>query len=72
YETKNNEINEIAATYIDTTMTKDKMSEEDILILKQAIKLTEELASQSNINIQNEIVEDFNNNDETIYENEIF
>ncbi|RXK13690.1 hypothetical protein CP985_13280, partial [Malaciobacter mytili LMG 24559] len=61
YETKNNEINEIAATYIDTTMTKDKMSEEDILILKQAIKLTEELASQSNINIQNEIVEDFNN-----------
>ncbi len=72
YETKDNEVRDLVATYIDTTMTEDKMSEEDMLILKQAIKLTEELASKANIGTENNIVENIDNEEETIYENEIF
>jgi len=48
YTTKDGEIHDIAASHIDTTMTEDKLSQEDILILKEAIVLIEQMASLDN------------------------
>ena len=48
YTTKDGDEYEIAASYIDTTMTEDKLSQEDILILKEAIVLVEQMASSNN------------------------
>lgn len=48
YTTKDGDEYEIAASYIDTTMTEDKLSQEDILILKEAIVLVEQMASLNN------------------------
>lgn len=48
YTTKDGDEYEVAASYIDTTMTEDKLSQEDILILKEAIVLVEQMASSNN------------------------
>ena len=48
YTTKDGDEYEIAASYIDTTMTEDKLSQQDILILKEAIVLVEQMASSNN------------------------
>jgi len=52
YTTKNQEEFEIAASHIDTAMTEDKLSKEDILVLKEAIVLIEQMASLDK-NIEN-------------------
>ena len=47
YTTKNGNEYDIAASHIDTTMTEDKLSQEDILVLKEAIVLVEQLATSN-------------------------
>ncbi|RBQ29549.1 Ig-like domain-containing protein, partial [Aliarcobacter vitoriensis] len=48
YTTKDGDEYDIAASHIDTTMTEDKLSQEDILVLKEAIVLIEQMASSNN------------------------
>ncbi|MDN5112005.1 cadherin-like domain-containing protein [Aliarcobacter butzleri] len=47
YTTKDGNEYDIAASHIDTTMTEDKLSQEDILVLKEAIVLVEQLATSN-------------------------
>ncbi len=49
YITKEGEENSVAASYLDITITEDKLSEEDKLILKEAIVLNEQLASVNEV-----------------------
>ncbi|ADG93151.1 Hemolysin-type calcium-binding region [Arcobacter nitrofigilis DSM 7299] len=44
YSTTDGETHDMAAAYLDTTSTQEKLSEEDLLIIQQATKLNEELA----------------------------
>jgi len=44
YTTQNGEIYDMAAAYLNTTSTQDKLSSEDLLIIQEATKLNEELA----------------------------
>ncbi|MCT7567409.1 Ig-like domain-containing protein [Aliarcobacter butzleri] len=47
YTSKDGNEYDIAASHIDTTMTEDKLSQEDILVLKEAIVLVEQLATSN-------------------------
>lgn len=44
YSTNDGETHDMAAAYLDTTSTQEKLSAEDLLVIQQATKLNEELA----------------------------
>ncbi|WP_044417948.1 Ig-like domain-containing protein [Halarcobacter anaerophilus] len=74
YLTKDGEEMDAAAAYIDTTITDDKLSQEDKLVLQEATKLNEQLAyTDSTENEENIVYIDFSDvyDDEEILEENI-
>ena len=68
YTTKDGDVYDMAAAYLDTTTTQDKLSSEDLLIIQEATKLNEELAYYyAAASETNEVVIDNNLIDEEEY-----